>query len=70
MTNVSSALDLTDLETRALKLLIQFAWGRASGKDYWAARELVIKTLNLTDDRPLDVQKRKDELNAFLGVKD
>jgi hypothetical protein len=57
---------LTDLERNALKLLIKFAWGGTAGGDYEAARRLVVKALELTDDRPLDVEKRKAELNAFL----
>ncbi len=59
---------LTDLERDALKLLIKFGWNQGIGlADYQAARRLVIKALELADDRPVDVEKRKAELNAFIS---
>jgi hypothetical protein len=57
---------LSDFETTLLKLVIKFSWGNQTMKDYNDARQLAIKTLGLSDERPLDMQKRKDALNAFL----
>lgn len=57
---------LTRVERRALRLLIKFAWGNPDGVDYHNARRLVIETLELADDRPLDVKRRRADLNAFL----
>lgn len=60
----------TKLERQALKLLIKFAYHQDSSSDWKKARELIIKSLELDDDRPVDVQRRKDALNAFLATPD
>lgn len=60
----------TKLERQALKLLIKFAWGTEFLADHIAARKLVVKALELDDERPVDVQARKDALNGFLASPD
>jgi hypothetical protein len=62
---------VTDIEKNLLKMVIQFAWDvhrpGGHGKLCGDARKIVIEMLGLTDERPLDTQKRKDALNAFLN---
>jgi hypothetical protein len=60
----------TKLERQALKLLIKLAWQRDAAADWQAARALVIKALELDDERPVDVERRKETLNAFLATPD
>lgn len=59
---------LTKLERDALKLLIKFAWNQHGTLDYVAARQLVIKALELDDSRPVNIEKRKAALNAFCAA--
>lgn len=60
---------MTPTEQReALKLLILLSHGHwQNGCPYEKARKLVVKVMGLSDERPLDSQKRKDALNKFLA---
>jgi hypothetical protein len=55
-------------QREAIKLLILLSHGNwQHGCPYGKARELVVKVLGLSDERPLDTKKRKNALNQFLA---
>lgn len=59
---------MTKTEQReAIKLLIRLSWGNWSPESYVRGRQLVVEVLGLSDERPVDAQKRKDALNKFLA---
>lgn len=63
---------MTDLEKQLLKLLIQFAWDHPASSRlqlYESSRKLAVTTLGLSDERPLDVEKRKKSLNDFIAAR-